>query len=499
VGVLLAGTAVPALPQSANLLRPYPDALASAGFEPGARFGNPPASGAGRTGFDSTNGRAKKRASNARNPKSGAASGPSAPARSLKPPPYSSRPGASAAPPPIHEGESETAALSRVVKPRREEIDAFDPLGLRLGTFIVKPAVEITGGYDTNPARTLTGKGARLLTLAPEVLVRSDWSRHEFRAELRGSTTRYEGMPTLTSKTVDLRALGRIDVSSRTRADLEARYLRATSAPGDPNTPAGVVSAPVSATTSAAAGLTHRFNRFEIALKGAAERVVYDPSELKSGAILDNTDRNVDQFGGTLRGSYELTPGIKPFVEIGRDRRVHDRQFDSLGLQRDSRGATFRAGTSFELSRKLTGEISAGYLDRRYKDPALRNLRGLIADASLIWNASALTTVTLIAKSTADETTLPGVSGILNREATVQVDHALRRWLIASAKFSYGVDVYEGAPREDKRMLASALLTYKMGRNVQVKVEARREWLRSNEPAQDYTANIFLAGLRFQL
>ena len=48
---------------------------------------------------------------------------------------------------------------------------------------------------------------------------------------------------------------------------------------------------------------------------------------------------------------------------------------------------TARAGTTFELTRLLTGEASAGYLTRQYKDPTLPELSGLVADASLIWAA----------------------------------------------------------------------------------------------------------------
>ena len=40
------------------------------------------------------------------------------------------------------------------------EEDAFAQLGLRTGAFLVSPAVEIIGGYDTNPARTPNGRGS---------------------------------------------------------------------------------------------------------------------------------------------------------------------------------------------------------------------------------------------------------------------------------------------------------------------------------------------------
>src|SRR5207249_558319 len=101
--------------------------------------------------------------------------------------------------------------------------------------------------------------------------------------------------------------------------------------------------------------------------------------------------------------SYELRPGVMPFVEIAADQRHHDLVTDRNGLHRDSDAVTGRVGTTFELTRQLTGEVSAGYLTRRYKDASLPVLSGLVADASLVWVASALTTVTLVAKSASDE------------------------------------------------------------------------------------------------
>ena len=37
-----------------------------------------------------------------------------------------------------------------------------------------------------------------------------------------------------------------------------------------------------------------------------------------------------------MRVGYELDPGLKPFVELEGDQRIHDQQFDRSDLQRDS-------------------------------------------------------------------------------------------------------------------------------------------------------------------
>jgi hypothetical protein len=109
-----------------------------------------------------------------------------------------------------------------------------------------------------------------------------------------------------------------------------------------------------------------------------------------------------------------------------------------------------------------------------------------------------LTNVKLKIATAADESTVPGVAGVLRHDAALQVDHAFRRCLIATVKLGYGTDQYRGSAREDQRYSASLGLAYKLTRTTQVKGELRQEWLRSNIPGNDYTATIALVGLRLQ-
>ena len=146
-----------------------------------------------------------------------------------------------------------------------------------------------------------------------------------------------------------------------------------------------------------------------------------------------------------MRASYEVFPGVKPFVEFGADTRKHDLQFDRNGFQRDSQAITPKVGTTFEMTRKLTGEISVGYLTRQYEDPNLAGSarHGLRRLAEM--GGHRLTTATLTGSSRGEESVVAGLSGALRRDVGVQVDHALRRWLIWTVRAGYGFDEYVGS------------------------------------------------------
>jgi hypothetical protein len=381
--------------------------------------------------------------------------------------------------------------------PRPDDLP-FDPTGVQVGSFLLRPAIEATRGYDTNPARTLGGPGSWMWVIAPELQANSNWDRHELTANVKSSYTSYDSQHDLDRPTMDAKVNGRIDVTSLSRIDLEARMLVGTDRPGSPNIQADLAKLPVFTTFGGSVGWGQRFNRFEVSLKGGIDRTVYQDSHFVDGSTESNLDRNVNQYSALLRTSYDLIPGMKPFLELSADARRHDIQPDSFGVYRDSNGYSVKAGSTFLFSTKLTGEASVGYLTRSYQDPTLPNLSGVTVDAALVWAATALTTAKLTATTRADETTVPGVSGIFTRETAFEVDHAFRRWLIGTVKFSRALDDYDGSPRIDYRYAASSTLTYMLTREWQLKAEYRNEWRTSNVAGQGYSANVYLLGVRLQ-
>jgi hypothetical protein len=461
-------------------------------------YGNPAGFGAGKSGFDSTNYARSKAAKG----KAKSVARPLPPVTTGRVTPIA-LPSASYAPSFLPSGVPAAA----IKPPRRKlvpETDPYDALGIRAGSFLLRPAIDLTGGYDTNPGRSTDAAGSSFLLVAPELLVRSDWSRHDLRADLRGSYSSFSAQPSLNRPYFESKIDGRVDVSSQTWIDLQNRFLLSTDNPGSPNLQASAVKAPIFTTLGGTVGVGHRFNRLEVSAKGGIDRTRYDNSVLTDGTTSSNADRDLYQYGLQLRAGYEFKPGLKPFVQLDADSRVHDLDFDRTGVQRDSKGFSPRIGTTFEFTRILTGQASIGYVVRRYKDPSLSDLRGLVADASLVWAATPVTTATLTARSSADETTVAGVSGVLTRDFGLQVDHSFRRWLTGTVKLGYGFDDYVvsdallATERQDRRYSASAALTYKLTRMLWMKGEARQEWRRSNQPGQDYKASIFLIGIRLQ-
>jgi hypothetical protein len=476
-------------------------------------YGLPAASGASDSGFDSLNRTRKKPKLYPGQPKPKPPPGPGSP-----PPVESKWPLRLSIPPSETANKTPLApAMAGTVdgQPPRKRLkvddDPFGAVGDYAGSFLIKSAVELSGGYDTNPGRLPQEKGLPFWMVAPEFLAVSDWERHALVADLRGSFTGYggnlpatvDGAASPSPTNVDRPNFnghvdGRFDISEDTHLTAQARLLVSTDNPGSPNIQAGLARYPVYASFGGTFGFDQKFNRLEISAGATVDRTVYQDSTLTDGTTSTNDDRNYNQYGGLARVSYELTPALKPFVEVEGDSRVHDLPLDRDGYARDSTGGYAKGGTSFEFSRLLTGEVSLGYSERDYVDPRLGRLDGLLTAGSLVWTPTPLTTARFVSSTSIDETIVPGVSGVLTHLYTVEVDHDFRRWLTAIGKFTYGTLDYQGDGRFDKIYSIEGDVVYKLTRNLWIKGTLRRDILNSNFIGSSSASTVVMLGVRVQ-
>ena len=478
------------------------------------KYGLPAANGAADTGYDSLNRKRKKPkyypAQARPKPPVGPGSAPP-PIASTTPLRLSIPPSESAHKTPLPPAMAGTVAGQPPRKRLRVDDAPFGAVGDYAGSFLIKSAVELSGGYDTNPGRLTPPQAKPFYVIAPEFLAVSDWERHALVADLRGSFTGYgsnltpnaNGSPLSAPLDIDRPNFnghvdGRLDVSRDTRLLAQGRLFVSTDNPGSPNVQAGLVRYPVYTTVGTTVGVDQNFNRLQVSAGATVDRTDYAYSKLTDGTSSSNDDRNFNQYGGVGRVSYDLRPGLKPFVEAQGDSRVHDLRLDRSGYARDSSGGYLKGGTSFEFSRLLTGEIAVGYAMRDYADPRLSRLEGLLVSSSLVWTATPLTTAKFYSDTTITETTLPGTSGVLTHIYTVEVDHDFRRWLTGIGKFTWGTLDYQGNPRRDKIYTVSGEAIYKMSRNVWLRGTLRRDWLDSNLPGNSTASTVVMLGVRLQ-
>lgn len=383
------------------------------------------------------------------------------------------------------------------------EVDPYAPVGIDVGGLRLTPYSETSFGYDSNAARANANvKGS---TFAREELglgLQSDWSAHEVRGEMRGGYSEYFQDRNSSRPDAAGKINARVDVTRDTALEFEGRFGLDTQRPGSLELPSGaanpVEGRPWIATYGASVGAAQKYGRVTIGLRGSIDRTEYEDAKYADGTVLPLSNSNYTAYELRGRAAYELTPGITPFAELFVDTRQHDMRLDSNGYARDSQGAGGRVGTTFELTRTLTGEASVGYLDRKYEDVRLSQLRGPTFDASLVWSASPLTTVTLRGSTKANETSVVGASGALVRRGELEIGHALFRNFTLTGIALFQETDYRGVSARERLAALGLKGEYKLTREVALRASYRHEKLSSNVPGLGYSADIFMLGLRLQ-
>lgn len=402
-----------------------------------------------------------------------------------------------------------TVAVPDSLPPRPRpllEPDPYAPLGFGVGTLRLYAYAEPSYGYDSNPNRLSQNvESSKFARLDVGLRLRSpDWTRDDVQANLRLGYVDYFSVDNADRPDGVGDFLYRYDVARDTKVKFEGRFTLDSQRPGAPGLATSlpnvvVVNRPLIVSLGTSVGVTQSFGRLDATMRGSYDRWIYENANYNDGSVLDLQSTSYNAFGINPRLAYELTPSTRPFIEASFDRRIHNAWLDPYGYARDSTGVSARVGTTFKITDLVRGEASGGYANRDYADVRLPNLRGPIIDAALIYSATPLTTFTLRTGTTLSETTLAGAAGILSRNVTLDVVHALRRNFTITGTGSYQTNNYQGADTVERVVTAGVKLEYKLTRSIAIKASYFYQHLESSAgPNASFTANVIMAGLRFE-
>jgi hypothetical protein len=380
-------------------------------------------------------------------------------------------------------------------RPRPE----YDAKGLPLGSFRLKPALDVTPNMDDNVFSTETGTEDDIYwTINPGFVLASEWSRHAL--ELRGSMTRYEYQEHDSESRTDwtAAAVGRVDVLRGTVIDGEAGYAELHEPRYSANEP-GLADEPTKfAQFHAAASIMHQPNRFGVQVGATYDNFRFDRTRLLGGGSFSNDDRDESRYGAFARVQYQFQPGAAVFLRGSYDEQNFDLDFDRSGLNRDSQRWRADLGASFFATRLIRGEIFAGYVQQRFESP-LPDVDGFDYGAQLDWYVSPLMTVHLRAARVLNNTTLDGASVSDDQMASIGFDYELMRNVILHGGADFMRSKFRGTDRADELMGATLSVEYLINRYLAAHAGYRFLRRNSNVPGEDFDDNTFLAGLRFQI
>lgn len=380
---------------------------------------------------------------------------------------------------------------------RLARIEPYDPIGIRMGSFVLFPEVETGSSYYSNVLRSSIADPDVALDVKPSARLVSDWKRHAL--ELRGSSllSFHNEFESEDDRAYALEARGRLDFTRRTNVQAfvsrdvaqESRSAIDANAVGDRAT-----------LTRDAAGVSfqHRFNRLTVQLRGAVSDYSYSDVDV-NGVTQSNADRNYTQSDEAVRATWEFKPTLSAFTEIETNQRTFDQVARADGITRDSDGQRYRVGVAFgSTGQTLRGEASLGYGRQTPKDAQLEDIDGILIDANVAWRMTPLTTLRFTARTDIAETTTAGSGGVFTRQAGVEARHAFRTHLIGNAGITYTIQDYSGIAITETEWRGDLGLEYFLSREAIVFGRYRHTMFDSTSPGASFDGDEVHVGVRLR-
>jgi hypothetical protein len=303
--------------------------------------------------------------------------------------------------------------------------------GVRLGDFIVRPAISETAGFDQNPLGLPNGKSSLKVDSSASIDAQSDWTRHAFGISASVDDVRYTNLPVANQSTVTAFAGGRIDLD-RDSIDLSVGHVQADLGPTDVFTQGLVAPVPYSSNDLRGAYSWH-FNRLTL-----VQSIGYDTfrfGHAGSGATsVDDSGLDKNQINGGASAEYWFYPGLSAVAAV----QETSAEFIHRGPQQPNPNymdTLILAGVNYDPKAFFKYDILIGYQRRSFASSSFATLSVPVIEASVAYTPTRLTTLTLVGIRHLSDASYNVADNETYSEGRFRIDHALRRNILLDARF----------------------------------------------------------------
>jgi hypothetical protein len=341
----------------------------------------------------------------------------------------------------------------------------FDPPGVRAGSFLLHPQWEEGLGYDDNVFGSGSGEhGSWLVGSHPSLLVGSDWSRDSLGGYLGADDLRYLNQPrqSFTNWTAALGgglSVGRDQLTiSVAHFNLHQPRTELDAVPSD--TPVGYQ------VNDVRTSYTIALNRLSLMPSLAFTTYRYDATTIRGvPASQAYRDRDVVQAAITTR--YELSPK-RDLLLVTRALDVHYVAPQAGAPTRDSVGFQGLVGLADDGDAVWRYRVLLGWEVRAFRAPQYSTHQAPIAEATLIWSPSGLTTATATLARGIEDAAQEGIAGYTYTAARVVVDHEYLRNVLLQGYAGAQYDNYLQGGGHDARLSLGGGVTWLLNRNLRL-------------------------------
>jgi len=375
---------------------------------------------------------------------------------------------------------------------------AYEPPGVRLGGVVVRPTLSTGVGYTSNALGQRGGRGSALMQTSGSVLAGTDWGRHAIGGFLSFDDQR---LPGATAQS-----------TSAQSATAWTAALGGTAEIGRDRLVLGVAHLDLFQTSRALDGLPiDRPGRFRV--NNARASYIWRTGRLSvtPGLSLSDT-RHEDVFvaGRRVVQRYRDRTAIEGNVTVRWELApLRDLVLDLRGVgfdharrepgqpSRDATTVALLAGIDYATDAVWRVRALAGLQRRAFADPTLSPVTGVVAEASVIWTPSGLTTLTAtLSRRIEDAAELSAVSYTFTG-ARLVLDHELFRNLLLAGSLDLQQAEYQQRGGRDRLVGVGLGASWLIDRRL--RASATWDWTTRQRQGGTVEESVALLRLRFAL
>lgn len=270
-----------------------------------------------------------------------------------------------------------------------DEKSSPDELGIRLGSFILYPTLDLRAGYDTNVFAVPAGQqtGSPYEAIRPSLDLKSDWNNHRLDFGAYGQFGFYNNANSQNFQNFGVTSSGQFDIQRNWYLTASAALTRTTEALGTPDVaqltnPSVVWALPITLS------MYQRFNRVFYEVSGGFTGLRYQDFATLNNSVLPAASRDRNEFSESLRVGYEVYDGLDFWAEGRLNQRSYLQYTNVANQARNSTGWAATGGATVDLGgiSKLEGFV--GYTQQTYVNPAVTT-NAVVFGLGGVWNGYA--------------------------------------------------------------------------------------------------------------
>jgi hypothetical protein len=344
---------------------------------------------------------------------------------------------------------------------------AYDPLGVRLGAFTLQPQLTEGIGYTSNAAGLSHSPGSFFLNTAPSLTLNSDWSRDRLGAAFTLDDRRYFDAPAQNYTDWTATIGGGYTIG---RHDLTVGYshLLLHEEPSQIGSVPSTTPIPYSV-DDLRGSYTFEQGRFSFTPTFDVQRYQFGDSTTFGASQSQNSQNRVVLTGG-LETNYALSDQRSlVFVVQGIDSRFTE---EPPGQPTNS-AKSFLAlgGIDYQTNGVWRYRLLLGVETRIFDSSRYSTHTAPIAEGSVIWTPTGLTTVTGALSRTIEDPASSGAGAYTYTRAALVGDHEYLRNVLLQGRVGFQAAEYLNGGGTQTNFTVGAGVKWLLNRNVQLSLD----------------------------